>query len=159
MRFKRKVALPPGSFRDAHADQRVWSAEDIKIALAVAAKMIFGKKRRTFRENQIKCILAAFAGKDTIANLATGSGKTAIIWGVLLLYDILYNGINRGRRKRAAPNGPACVVFSLQNSLMLVLAYVCVPKFQAMYLTEKNTTSVLQHAGDFWLQSYVHLMG
>lgn len=79
------------TFRAAY-DGTYFSAATIDEAMAIAAQLLFGKPTAEFRPEQRDGILAAFQGNDVIIRLATGSGKTYIFWGVLVLHDLLYNG-------------------------------------------------------------------
>ena len=45
-----------------------------------------------FTSHQTAAILAGFKGEDLLVALATGAGKSTIFYGILVLYDLLYNG-------------------------------------------------------------------
>ena len=79
-------------------------------ALELVATLLHGPDA-TLRPNQRKGILEAFAGRDGIVQLATDSGKTTIFEGVLIIYDLLYNGMLGEERKLPGFSHSRVIVF------------------------------------------------
>ena len=69
---------------------------------------------------QVTSILALFTGQHLLSLHATGGGKTFCFWGVIILYDFLFNGHPRGIRQPSDQLfSPIMYVISPLNSLMV----------------------------------------
>ena len=84
-----------------------WPKQQVKTALQQAAELLLGEVGggKRFRKYQKKVILAAFGGRDSLVSATTGAGKTVCFQGLLVLYDLLYNGLI-GQRK---PESGTCL--------------------------------------------------
>ena len=103
------------SGRDTKAPQPQFSVATVQAGLDHAARAL---RADELKDAQVDSAVAAFTGRDVLASLPTGFGKTLIGWLLLLLYDVLLNGVGISRVVAAATFIPIVIYISPLQELM-----------------------------------------